>query len=161
MTFCSGRTQLARTLMLSITAFLGLPVFSAEPVVLPTRDESWNLVWSDEFNQDGKPDTQNWRYEVGFQRNNEAQWYQTENAYCQNGQLILEARQESKELPESRRPSRNRWSRNRTSIEYTSASLISFFSTVNCLRVFDLISSFHCSGTIGRCAIDHFLNSGL
>jgi hypothetical protein len=43
------------------------------------------LVWNDEFNNAGKPDNLSWRYETGFVRNQELQWYQEENANCANG----------------------------------------------------------------------------
>ena len=47
------------------------------------------LVWNDEFNSDGKPDPSNWRYETGFVRNQELQWYQKENANCKGGVLKI------------------------------------------------------------------------
>ena len=34
---------------------------------------AYQLVWSDEFNNNGAPDTTNWAYEHGFVRNEEAQ----------------------------------------------------------------------------------------
>ena len=37
--------------------------------------EGYRLVWSDEFNRNGAPDTANWNYEKGFVRNEEDQWY--------------------------------------------------------------------------------------
>src|SRR5688500_1257504 len=60
--------------------------------------EGYKLVWSDEFNKDG-PDTANWRYENGFVRNQEYQWYQTENAFCHKGLLVIEGRKERKLNP--------------------------------------------------------------
>jgi len=42
----------------------------------------WKLVWSDEFDKDGAPDSSNWGYEKGFVRNSELQWYQPDNARC-------------------------------------------------------------------------------
>ena len=47
------------------------------------------LVWSDEFDNDGPIDSLYWNYETGYVRNHENQWYQTENAYCKNGLLVL------------------------------------------------------------------------
>lgn len=52
----------------------------------------YRLVWADEFNKDGRPDGANWGYEHGFVRNHEAQFYQEENAWCEGGKLIIEAR---------------------------------------------------------------------
>ncbi|MDQ0639799.1 beta-glucanase (GH16 family) [Pedobacter sp. W3I1] len=61
--------------------------------------EGYKLVWCDEFNQNGTPDPANWDYEKGFVRNEELQWYQPENAFCENGKLIIEARKEVKPNP--------------------------------------------------------------
>ena len=61
---------------------------------LPER----KLVWSDEFNYSGLPDSTKWGYENGFVRNQEPQYYTTkrlENCRVENGLLIIEARKES------------------------------------------------------------------
>ncbi len=59
------------------------------------------LVWSDEFEVDGLPNTANWRYETGYSiRNNEAQNYtanRLENARVENSHLIIEARKDNYE----------------------------------------------------------------
>jgi beta-glucanase (GH16 family) len=80
------------------------------------------LVWSDEFNKDGRPDPNNWTYERGFVRNQELQWYQPENAQCENGMLIIEGRREHKQNPRYRADGRD-WRQNREYAEYTSSSL--------------------------------------
>jgi len=80
------------------------------------------MVWQDEFNKDGNPDPANWDYEHGFVRNQEAQYYQPENAFCRNGLLIIEARREHKKNPDYR-PGGKGW-KNREWIDYTSACLI-------------------------------------
>jgi hypothetical protein len=82
----------------------------------------YQLVWADEFNNDGKPDTTSWRYEAGFVRNEEAQWYQEENAFCRNGLLVIEARRELKANPNYDENSRD-WKKARKQIEFTSSSL--------------------------------------
>jgi len=82
----------------------------------------YKLVWSDEFNKDGRPDPNNWTYERGFVRNQELQWYQPENARCENGMLIIEGRRERKQNPRYRPESRD-WKRSRKYAEYTSSSL--------------------------------------
>ena len=82
----------------------------------------FKLVWSDEFNKDGRPDPNNWAYERGFVRNQELQWYQPDNAKCQNGLLIIEGRRQRKENPRYRSDSRD-WRRNKEYAEYTSSSL--------------------------------------
>lgn len=85
---------------------------------------SYWLVWHDEFNNDGIPDSTNWNYEEGFVRNNELQWYQAENATCENGKLVISAQKTSKPNPNFKATSNN-WRKNRKKIEYTSACLIS------------------------------------
>ena len=80
------------------------------------------LVWSDEFNKDGRPDPKNWTYERGFVRNQELQWYQPENARCENGMLIIEGRRERLQNPRYKADGRD-WKQNREYAEYTSASL--------------------------------------
>lgn len=57
---------------------------------------SWNLVWQDEFNYQGLPDSTKWRYDVGGHGwgNNEKQYYRDrslENAYVHNGNLHIVA----------------------------------------------------------------------
>jgi beta-glucanase (GH16 family) len=80
------------------------------------------LVWSDEFDKDGRPDPNNWTYERGFVRNQELQWYQPENARCENGMLIIEGRREHKQNPRYRAEGRD-WRQSREYAEYTSSSL--------------------------------------
>ena len=82
----------------------------------------YKLVWADEFNKNGKPDTANWRYEKGFVRNEEQQWYQEENANCENGLLVMEGRKELKPNPSYEAGSRD-WRKKNQNIEYTSSSI--------------------------------------
>ncbi|MFZ4058022.1 MAG: glycoside hydrolase family 16 protein [Ferruginibacter sp.] len=60
----------------------------------------YKLVWSDEFNYTGLPDSSKWTSETGGHGwgNNELQYYtagRLENARVENGQLIIEARKEN------------------------------------------------------------------
>ena len=61
---------------------------------------AWRLVWKDEFNYKGLPDTSKWNYDVGSHNgwgNNELEYYtyrKTQNARVENGKLIIEARRE-------------------------------------------------------------------
>jgi beta-glucanase (GH16 family) len=87
-----------------------------------TAPAGYKLVWADEFNKDGPPDPCNWTYERGFVRNQELQWYQPENARCENGLLVIEGRRERKENPRYR-PNGTSWRENRQYAEYTSACL--------------------------------------
>ena len=84
--------------------------------------EGYKLVWSDEFNIAGAPDSSNWRFEKGFVRNQEWQWYQQQNAWCENGMLIIEGRKETQPNPNYTAGS-NEWRRSRQNIEYTSSSI--------------------------------------
>lgn len=84
--------------------------------------DEWRLVWSDEFDGMGRPDAATWNFERGFVRNHEAQWYQEENAWQEDGLLIIEARKEQKPNPTYRKNGRY-WGQHREQIEYTSACL--------------------------------------
>jgi beta-glucanase (GH16 family) len=90
----------------------------------------WKLVWSDEFDKTGLPDTAKWDYETGFIRNNERQFYtraRKENARVENGMLIIEARKEKYKAPASGSAARSkrkvREQRDAEEANYTSASL--------------------------------------
>lgn len=86
--------------------------------------EEWKLVWSDEFNINGRPDSTVWNYEIGFQRNHEDQWYQPANAYCKGGCLVIEAKKEKKERKNPGYDKNSqRWPQNVENIRYTSALL--------------------------------------
>jgi beta-glucanase (GH16 family) len=88
----------------------------------PEQIKAMKLVWSDEFNTNGKPDTSIWRYERGFVRNQELQWYQEANAFCKGGVLVIEGRREKLPNPGYASGSTD-WKRNREYAEYTSASI--------------------------------------
>jgi beta-glucanase (GH16 family) len=88
----------------------------------PGANDGWKLVWSDEFDTPGRPDPRNWTYESGFIRNDELQWYQPENAWCQDGLLIIEGRRERKRNP-NYQPNSTSWRTNRQYADYTAASL--------------------------------------
>jgi beta-glucanase (GH16 family) len=61
-------------------------------------EPNWKLVWEDNFEKDGLPNPEIWRYEVGYIRNKEVQYYtanRSENARVENGNLIIEARKDN------------------------------------------------------------------
>jgi beta-glucanase (GH16 family) len=69
-------------------------------------DESYELVWQDEFNYAGSPDSAKWSYDLGDGcpklcgwGNNELQYYtkSPQNVRVEDGSLIIEAREEEKE----------------------------------------------------------------
>lgn len=86
----------------------------------PAPDSKFKLVWEDDFNKDadGLPDPKKWKYEEGFIRNNEAQYYTRErlkNARIEQGKLIIEVHKEDTPNPFPKGP---------RIAHYTSASLI-------------------------------------
>ena len=88
----------------------------------PTEIPGMKLVWADEFNANGKPNPEFWKYEKGFVRNEELQWYQEENANCANGVLLIEGRREEIQNPKFKVGSQD-WRANRETAHYTSASI--------------------------------------
>lgn len=96
--------------------------------LLPAGAAEWKLVWSDEFDKPGLPDSTKWQYEEGFLRNNEAQYYtrgRPENARVENGMLVIEARKERFDNPryQAGAAETTRRGRGRPFADYTSASL--------------------------------------
>jgi len=102
-----------------IRLFVGLAVLTAAAIATAEERE---LIWADEFNEDGPPDPAVWSFERGFVRNDEDQYYRPENARCEGGLLVIEARREN--VPNARHdPDSNDWRRRRARGEYTSALL--------------------------------------
>jgi beta-glucanase (GH16 family) len=106
-----------KTILYLVTLINALTIFAQH-----TEPKEWQLAWSEEFENDGRPDSTIWNYEYGFVRNHEAQWYQPENAFQQNGMLVIEARHEQKLNPTYRENGRY-WGQQRPTIDYTSACL--------------------------------------
>ncbi len=104
---------------LALQGVMSLSLLQAQNV----KEHPYRLVWSDEFNYVGQPDSTKWDYERGFIRNKEPQWYQPENAHCDGQYLIIEARKERKKNPKYD-PLSADWRSNREYAEYTSACLI-------------------------------------
>jgi beta-glucanase (GH16 family) len=92
------------------------------PQQITTAGGTWNLVWSDEFNGSGAPDSSNWGYEMGFVRNQELQWYQPQNATVANGLLTIAAQQVHILNPNYVAGSSD-WKTNRQYYDYTSTSM--------------------------------------
>lgn len=89
---------------------------------LSSAAQDYVLVWSDEFEGEGRPSEANWGYEGGFVRNEELQWYQPDNAWLHDGLLVIEARPEQRANPLYEEGSRD-WRKSRQAIECTSAAL--------------------------------------
>ena len=82
----------------TFTYFLMLMLISCQSAKKNTP--AAELVWSDEFNYPGLPDSTKWSYETGGHGwgNNELQYYtakRPENARVENGHLVIEARKEN------------------------------------------------------------------
>ena len=74
----------------------------AIPANVTSTSGEQKLVWSDEFDQPGLPNSTKWAYEVGGNGwgNNELEYYtskRSENARVENGKLLIEARKEAYE----------------------------------------------------------------
>ncbi len=70
------------------------------PLMTTAFAQNWSLIWADEFDYTGLPDSEKWVYDVGGDGwgNNELQYYtgnRQENARVEDGRLIIEARKES------------------------------------------------------------------
>jgi len=81
------------------------PVGSRPDTSTPTTQSEYQLVWSDEFESAGLPDSSKWAYDSGDGcpnlcgwGNNELQHYgvrRLENSRVENGHLVIEARREA------------------------------------------------------------------
>jgi beta-glucanase (GH16 family) len=98
----------------------GAPLGSggAAAIVAPA---GYKLVWHDEFEIDGPPNPADYNFEKGFARNEEAQWYQSDNATVKDGLLVIEARKETVQNPNY--TGSGDWKTTRKTAEYTSSSM--------------------------------------
>ena len=96
-------------LLVPVSPALQTPAVQTGTTVGVNPSSDFTLVWADEFNTSGAPDARNWTFEEGFVRNRELQWYQRENARCENGLLVIEARRQPRGWRDA---------------EYTSSSLL-------------------------------------
>lgn len=76
------------------------PTSQGPPPPPPPPPAPYQLVWSDEFDYSGLPDSSKWNYDVGGNGwgNNELEYYTSkrlENARVDNGNLVIEARKEA------------------------------------------------------------------
>ncbi len=106
---------------LFISAFLFLQSHALAQEHTEHAGNEYELIWSDEFEYEGLPDSSKWTYDVGDGcpdlcgwGNNERQFYTKErlkNARVENGNLIIEAHKESydsREYTSARLLTRNR-----------------------------------------------------
>ncbi|MBS1626833.1 MAG: glycoside hydrolase family 16 protein [Bacteroidetes bacterium] len=99
----------------------GFTQLTSKPLI---NFNEYHLVFSDEFNYTGMPDSTKWDYEIGLIRNKEPQWYQKENAMVANGVLTITTKKEIKQNTYYN-PNSNDWRYNTKIVKYTSASVIS------------------------------------
>lgn len=102
--------------------FTVMPWLAAVAEAPQTDSCGRKLVWADEFDYSGAPDSTKWIFEEGFIRNQEPQWYQRANATVADGLLILEARSQYVENP-AYDPQSKDWRVVRKSADVTSASV--------------------------------------
>lgn len=102
-----------------LLAGLGL-ISCSSPSMTDFRPESGRLVWSDEFNEEGRPDSDQWSYRTGGHGwgNKELQHYtrRPENARVKNGHLIIQARKESNAFTSARLRSVESWKYGRVEV---------------------------------------------
>ena len=109
-----------KTLYTLFTALL-TPLFIYAQAPADVREyEGMKLVWHDEFDKPGAPDSTRWQFEHGFVRNHELQWYQPQNARVTDGVLQITGRRERVRNPRYQAGSRD-WRRNQEFAEYTSS----------------------------------------
>lgn len=72
------------------------PELLFERIKINPIKEDYELVWSDEFNQKGKPDNTKWAFDYGFISNKEKQYFtdSLKNVRVEKGHLIIEAHKE-------------------------------------------------------------------
>lgn len=91
-------------------------------VLIEEGPSSRTPIWSDEFDGSGALDAGRWTHESGFVRNEELQWYQSDNAFQEDGFLVIEGRTDDRPNPDYD-PTSSDWRDQRETIEYTSASV--------------------------------------
>lgn len=107
-------------------AGLLLLVLFGESLAMSKAEESWELVWEEEFEYTGLPDSTRWVYETGWLRNQEEQWYagpESGNIVVNDGLLTIEAKQVPKRNNPTYKPGGEKWRETREFIDVTSGSL--------------------------------------
>lgn len=95
------------------------------PALSIAQAQKRKLVFSDEFNYSGLPDSTKWGYETGFVRAAEPQYYtqkRLKNCHVDNGMLVIEGIKEQYTNP-NYKPGSNRREEKQEYVPYTSASI--------------------------------------
>ncbi|WP_142784703.1 glycerophosphodiester phosphodiesterase family protein [Changchengzhania lutea] len=101
------------------------PELAFEILMKSPSNKDYKLVWSDEFNYQGKPDPTKWAFEYGLKRNQEKQYYvdSLKNARVEKGFLILETHKEQVKNQGFVSNSETNWRKNVEYADYTAPSL--------------------------------------
>lgn len=111
----------------SLAAFMlaGISVTMNTSEVQAQKKKGWKLIWNEEFNYKGLPDTSKWKYESGHVRNEEQQYYtvgRPENIRVEGGLLHIRGLKEA--WPNAAyQPDSKAWNRKDSLAKYTSASI--------------------------------------
>ena len=90
-----------------------------------TANKKWKLVWRDEFNYNGLPDSKKWSFETGLLRNHEKQYYtkgRKENAVVKDGFLYITGIKE-KYPNAAYKAGSDEWEKKDSLADYTSADI--------------------------------------
>jgi len=113
-------------LMKKKSLVIALAFVSVNAAFSQSTTKKRKLIWSDEFNYTGLPDSSKWGYEEGHIRNNESEYYtkaRKENAYVANGMLTITGRKE--QYPnKAYKAGSNNWQQQDSLAAYTSVALI-------------------------------------
>jgi beta-glucanase (GH16 family) len=89
---------LCHVLLLTACLPVQIPITPGSGNTITIGSKQYYLVWSDEFNYSGLPDAAKWRFETGYVRNQEVQYYtdnRLENCSVENGKLYITALNDS------------------------------------------------------------------
>lgn len=115
-------TKMKNRIKVLIAAML---VFTGGVTVMAQQKQGWRLIWQDEFNYTGLPDTRKWDYETGHIRNQEKQYYtnaRKENIWVDHGVLTITGRKE-KQVNAAYQHKPKTWKEADSLADYTSASI--------------------------------------
>lgn len=91
--------------------FLLIAISTYTLKIAPAQD-CYHLIWADEFNNEGKPSSENWSYDLGASGwgNNELQEYTNSslNSYVEDGKLIITAIKQNNKWTSARLVTKNK-----------------------------------------------------
>ena len=122
--FTTGFTTTSATIFVYNPAS-GAQYVYADDLVMVEANSEYSLVFADEFNSNGSYDKSVWVAENGFKRNEEEQYYLSQNVTQSNGNLVLTAKRETV-ANEAYDPNSSNWKENREYAYWTSGSIATF-----------------------------------